>query len=190
MSGWDTGDYAAVALILGLPCVVVWLVIRHRRPPDQRYGATPPAYGSLAEGDGDVQLLNCPFDVERHDLFYVGEGGNVFHVLWRGGAIEDLGGAVAVGTLTATWTPDGNAIYVAGVAHSPGGTPNTGQYWGMTLDRYGNRSGWGTGQISTPTVHSSNGDRASRRVGALLAMLGVSLALLALAVMASIHLGK
>lgn len=104
---------------------------------------------------GGNVLLNCPWDKLRNDLFYIGPSNEVWHSWWSGGMAamwegrgshENLGGKIATGTLTATWTPDGTALYIMGLGEPQAtDTPDgAGQYWGMTLDRYGNRSGWGS----------------------------------------------
>jgi hypothetical protein len=105
------------------------------------------------EGDGAV-LLNCPFDESRQDMLYVGPKNEVWHRWWNGGmtamwngdgGIENLGGHIVQGTLTALWTPDGSTLYVAGLGLGDSSAPaGNGSFWGMTLDRYGNRSGWGS----------------------------------------------
>ena len=106
-------------------------------------------------GDGTV-ILNCPTDPNRIDLFYVGADGQVWHrwytsggmdALWAGsGAGENLGGRIIVGTLSASWKPDGSAINIVGLGDidetpAPAGC---GQYWGYELGRSGARSGWGS----------------------------------------------
>ena len=143
-------------------------------------------------GGGPV-LLNCPFDVNRQDLLYVGPGGEVWHSWWAGGmtsmwsgegASENLGGRIVQGTLTATWTPDGKALYVAGLGSATQGAPTgTGSYWGQSIDRYGNRSGWGSfegvwGLYPSPPVrgHASQESRVRLLLAlvAILAVIGVA----------------
>jgi len=143
-------------------------------------------------GDGAV-LLNCPFDINRQDLLYVGPGGEVWHSWWAGGmsamwsgegASENLGGRIVQGTLTAQWTPDGGALYVAGLGSATSGAPaGTGSWWGQSIDRYGNRSGWGSfdgvwGQYPTGTVSTRTSDSTR---AALLIVLVVILAIIGLA---------
>lgn len=157
---------------------------------NENYGAwfqneAPP----ITKGDGAV-LLNCPFDTERQDLFYIGANNEVFHAWWTGGmtamwngqnlGMENLGGRLAVGTLTAMWTPDGESLYIAGLGSANQNAPaGTGQYWGMTLDRYGNRSGWGSMEqvygampgTSTQPPAERTSDRKAFRIMALLFLL-------------------
>lgn len=106
----------------------------------------------IPRGDGAV-LLNCPFDPDRQDMFYVGPNNEVWHRWWSGGiesmwtspgASENLGGRMVVGTLTAVWTPNGEAIYIAGLGWPNSLDASTSQYWAFRLDKYGNRSGWGS----------------------------------------------
>lgn len=106
-------------------------------------------------GDGTV-ILTCPTDPERLDLFYVGPNSDVWHrwytsggmnALWTGrGAGENLGGQIVVGTLSATWLPDGSAIEIVGLGlvDEPPAPENCGQYWGFELGRSGAKSGWGS----------------------------------------------
>ena len=127
--------------------------------------------GVHAKGDGAV-LLNCPYDEDRLDLLYVGPKGNVWHrwypsggmnALWMGnGSSENLGGVIVPGTLTASWAPDGSRINIAGVGESdePACPVGCGNYWGMTLERGGKRSGWGSvtgayGLLPTDEAQSS-----------------------------------
>jgi hypothetical protein len=116
-----------------------------------QWGAGKPPHWREAGG----VLLNCPWDKERTDLIYVGPFNEVWHSWWSGGmhaawdgrgSHENLGGRIAVGTLAAQWTPDGGAIYIVGLGEGSAELPEgaAGQYWGFTLDRYGNRSGWGS----------------------------------------------
>lgn len=116
------------------------------------FGAWGQRQRKLMTGDGAV-LLNCPFDPTRQDLFYVGPDNAVLHAWWLGGiqamwngvgSIENLGGAIEVGTLTALWLPDGETVYIAGVGKAASPTAKTSAYWAMSLNRYGQRSGWGT----------------------------------------------
>ena len=124
-----------------------------------QWGASTPPHWREAGG----VLLNCPWDKERMDLIYVGPDNQVWHSWWTGGmsaawdgrgAHENLGGRIATGTVGATWTPDGGAIYITGLGDpsSEDAPAGAGQYWGYTLDRYGNRSGWGSleGVYGTP----------------------------------------
>ena len=111
---------------------------------------------SPSMGDGAV-ILNCPTDPARLDLFYVGPNGQVWHrwystggmnAMWSGGgAAENLGGRIVVGTLTAAWKPDGSLMNIAGLgAADTGAKPpaGCGQYWGYVLGRQGDKSGWGS----------------------------------------------
>jgi Domain of unknown function (DUF1906) len=104
-------------------------------------------------GDGTV-LLYCPTDPDRIDLFWVGPNYEVHHRwgrgglddLWNGGgSVENLGGRIAPGTLTAAWQPDGTAVSIAGLgqADTPG-PPGCGQYWGYRAGVDGSKSGWGS----------------------------------------------
>jgi len=104
---------------------------------------------------GGAVLLPCPFDPTRVDLFYIGAANEVYHQWWNGGidamwattgGLENLGGYLHVGTLTAMWTPDGNELTIAGlgIPDTADGPAGLGQYWAMRLDRYGQRSGWGS----------------------------------------------
>ena len=100
-------------------------------------------------------LLNCPFDRDRTDLVYIGPNNEVWHAWWHGGMAsmwngdgqrENLGGRIKVGTLSALWSRDGEALYIVGLGepaseHVP---VDHGQFWGISLDRYGNNSGWGS----------------------------------------------
>jgi hypothetical protein len=105
-----------------------------------------------AEGDGAV-LIPCPYDSKRQDLFYVSPDGTVVHrwanginELWSGaGKSENLGGHIASGTLTAMWKADESGLYIAGLGSGDANGPtNTGLYWGMELNKTGERSGWGS----------------------------------------------
>ena len=106
--------------------------------------------------EGGTVILNCPTDPDRLDLFYVGPNGQVWHrwytsggmnALWTGkGSAENLSGRIIVGTLSASWNPDGSAINIVGLgdvddAPAPSGC---GQYWGYELGRQGAKSGWGS----------------------------------------------
>ena len=132
--------------------------------------STPP----LPEGDGAV-ILNCPFDTDRLDLFWVGPGGAVWHrwcsggmdALWNGdGDGESLAGTIVPGTLTAAWTPDAGAVNIAGLgAPQDAACPHgSGQYWGMMLARDGTRSGWGSlAGVYGPYPDTVHPARATRR---------------------------
>lgn len=111
-------------------------------------------HGALM-GDGTV-ILTCPTDPARLDLFYVGPAGEVWHrwytsggmdAMWTGrGAGENLGGRITVGTLSASWAPDGSVINIVGLGtvDEPPAPEGCGQYWGFELGRNGVRSGWGS----------------------------------------------
>lgn len=149
-------------------------------------------------GDGAV-LLNCPFDDARQDLLYVGPNNEVWHRWWDGGmnamwngdgGIENLGGKVVQGTLTAMWTPNGQTLYVAGVGSPDNNAPaGTGTWWGMTLDRYGSRSGWGSfeqtwGALPGGTVVRTEAPENVKRLHAVVLIEGIAaiIAISALAV--------
>lgn len=121
------------------------------------------------EGDGAV-LLNDPQTKGRLDLLYVGPQGEVMHRWWSGGmgtiwsgatSVENLGGSIHVGTLTAAWDPDGDTMNIAGLGQGDANCPEgCGQFWGMNLGRKGNRSGWGSFEQTygkLPTVAAEGG---------------------------------
>jgi hypothetical protein len=107
---------------------------------------------------GGVMLLNDPRDPKRTDLFYVGADDEVWHSWWTTGGMnamwdgdgrhESLGGRIQPGTLSAVWTPDGNALYITGLGtpdpDDPDMPPGCGPYYGFVLQRTGARSGWGS----------------------------------------------
>lgn len=145
-------------------------------------------------GEGAV-ILNCPYDKNRQDMFYVGPSGEVWHrwftggmaTLWTGaGSFENLGGTVAAGTLSACWRSDQGSIDIMGLGTQDGNGPSgSGQFWGMNLARNGNRSGWGSfekcygsypGEGTTPPPVTLRRDRQAQLV-ILLALMVIVVAL-------------
>src|SRR6185369_4113469 len=131
-------------------------------------GDTVAQWLGSANGDGAV-ILNCPYDSDRLDIFYVAPDGNVKHnwyadggmnALWNGtGKSETLGGVIVPGTLSAAWDPLGTTVNIIGLgAPDDEATPHgAGQYWGFTLSKGGGKSGWGSltgvyGQLPAASV--------------------------------------
>jgi hypothetical protein len=125
-------------------------VVRGETVDQWRYGVA-----WTGRGDGSV-LLQCPFDADRLDLFYVDVNGGVRHAWWPSGGLaamwhgpgnrEALGGGIVVGTLSASWLPDDSGINVVGLG-APDEIdcpPTCGNYWGCTIYRNGGKSGWGS----------------------------------------------
>jgi len=155
---------------------------------------------SARNGEGAV-ILNCPYDDDRLDLFFVGPSKNVVHRWWSGGIetawntntkSESLGGAVEVGTLSAAWTPDGKSLNIVGLGAGDEKTPaGCGQYWGMNLGQQGARTGWGSfvgayGKLPVATIATHVEAEPDRRILILtflalgLAAIGIALAWVAM----------
>src|SRR4029079_13440055 len=122
------------------------------------------------------------------DLFYIGPKGSVIHKWWGGGIdtpwasttkSEDLGGSIAVGTLTASWAPNGKSVNIAGLGQGDAKTPpGCGQYWGMNLAQGGGHSGWGSfegtyGLMPVASAGVTYTSKDDQRVKLLVGLVGV-----------------